>query len=439
MTRTIFRNTLLVGISVLFLCMVLFFGLQYTEARKDTYAALQQEAEYAEKGLQLGGIRYLEMLDDQNRISWIDADGTVLYDSHFPEEVSNQKEETEVQEAIENGSGQGIRKSEFTGVTNMYYALLMDDGSILRLSRPLASLTDTLLSVSPVLWVLVIVLLISSVLAFRAANKIVRPINEIDLEHPDVDAYPEIRPLLDKIQEQKMTIQEEAAQREHLRREFSANVSHELKTPLTSISGFAELMSQGIVSQDKIQEFSTDIYKESQRLMSLIDDIIALSKLDEEAVGPVQEDIDLYDLTAEVIHHLSYAADQKKVALEIEGEHIHISGVYRLLYEMIYNLCDNAIKYNYSGGTATASIHETEEAVCLTVSDTGIGIPPEHQKRVFERFYRVDKSHSREIGGTGLGLSIVKHGAQYHHAQVEIDSKPGEGTTITLLFPKETL
>ena len=233
-----------------------------------------------------------------------------------------------------------------------------------------------------------------------------------------------------------MTIQEEVAQRESLRREFSANVSHELKTPLTSISGFAELIAEGVAEGDKAKEFSKDIYKESQRLLALIEDIIKLSKLDEEGLSPALEEVDLYDVASEVINTLRPAAEKQKVYLHLTGGSAKVSGNFQLLSEMVYNLCDNAIKYNHTGGSVTIDISAQDGQPKLSVADTGIGIPKEHQDRVFERFYRVDKSHSKEIGGTGLGLSIVKHGAQYHGAQVKMESEPGIGTTITLEFPE---
>lgn len=435
MIKTIFRNTFLVGITVLVLCALLFFGVQYTQTKDETYDALRQEAAYAEQGLMLNGTDYLDQLDDVNRITWIDAEGNVLYDSQFPLPIANQKEFKEVQEAIEDGSGQGIRKSLDSGESTMYYAVKCSDGTILCLSRPMSAVRYALVAVSPVLWILVIVVIISGVLSYRAARQIVKPINEIDLDRPDMNAYPEINPLIEKIQEQKLTIQEEAAGREEMRREFTANVSHELKTPLTSISGFAELMAQGAVSQDKVQEFSADIYKESQRLMALIDDIMKLSQLDEEEGLPQMEEVDLYEIAQDVADSLHPVAEKAEVNLSITGEPANIRGVYRLLHEMVYNLCDNAIKYNYPGGRVDVSVESSVREVVLTVADTGIGIPAEHQKRVFERFYRVDKSHSKEIGGTGLGLSIVKHAAQYHGANVELESEEGAGTTVRLRFP----
>ena len=226
----------------------------------------------------------------------------------------------------------------------------------------------------------------------------------------------------------------EREQRERLRREFSANVSHELKTPLTSISGFAELMKEGLVPPEKIPEFSGDIYKESLRLIGLVNDIIQLSRLDENSTQFQRAPVDLYDLCAQSIERLSTVAARQSVTLALTGEHAEIEGVEQLLKEMIYNLLDNAIKYNVPGGSVTASVRKSAGRTILSVADTGIGIPYAHQPRVFERFYRVDKSHSKEVGGTGLGLSIVRHAAQYHGARLELKSQPGKGTTITVTF-----
>ncbi|MBO7364966.1 MAG: two-component sensor histidine kinase [Lachnospiraceae bacterium] len=435
MIRTIFRNTFLVGLSVLLLCGVLFFGMRYTQIQDETAVALRQEAVYAEQGVMMNGAAYLETLENTGRITWTDADGNVLYDSGSAQPAANQGGFAEIRAAMTDGEGQSVRKDGEGGESVLYYARKCEDGTILRLGRSQRAVQDALLAVSPVLWMLVLVILISGVLSFRAAKQIVKPINDLDLDSPYSNTYPELAPLIGKIQEQKLTIQEEVAQRETLRREFSANVSHELKTPLTSISGFAELMAEGVVEGSKVQEFSRDIYKESQRLMTLIDDIIKLSRLDEEAIGPEREQVDLYELSGEVLDSLKPAAEKQDVTLRLTGAPATVSGVYRLLNEMVYNLCDNAVKYNRPGGSVTVDVSGGEDEVRLSVADTGIGIPYEHQKRVFERFYRVDKSHSKEIGGTGLGLSIVKHGAQFHGAAVELSSEPGSGTTVTLRFP----
>ena len=437
MIKTIFRNIFLVGLLVLVICAVVFFGLQYTQTVDETFAALKQETSYAITGLGFSGTEFLDALDDTNRITWIDRDGSVIFDSEYRSSVPNQRSCAEVSAAFQTGEGQATRRSDSSGHQTMYYAKQLEDGSVLRLSRPVRAVWYALVTVSPVLWVLVLVLLISGVLAFRAAKQIVTPINDLDLENHSTNPYPELSPLLDKIEEQKLLIQEEASLREEMRREFSANVSHELKTPLTSISGFAELMAQGTVSADKVTEFSGDIYRESLRLIALIDDIIKLSRLDEESDLPPREQIDIRQLASDVADHLRPVADKNNISLEVKGEPVYISGVYQLLYEMVYNMCDNSVKYNYPGGKVLIQVDRAGDRAKLTVSDTGIGIPKEHQKRVFERFYRVDKSHSREIGGTGLGLSIVKHGALYHNADIDMESESGKGTRITLTFPTD--
>ena len=229
----------------------------------------------------------------------------------------------------------------------------------------------------------------------------------------------------------------EREQAEQMRREFTANVSHELKTPLTSISGMAEIMKDGLVKQEDVRGFAADIYQESQRLIRLVEDILHLSRLDEGGSGLERQEIDLLDLARAVEDRLQSTAKQHQVELELTGDHAAVQGLPSVVEEMVYNLCDNAIKYNRPGGEASVRVEDGADAVTVTVSDTGIGIPPEDRERVFERFYRVDKSHSKAIGGTGLGLSIVKHGAALHNAQVELDSAPGKGTTVRLRFPKE--
>ena len=439
MTRTVFRSCFLMGVIVLLLCVLLFFGLQYRQVMDETYAALQQEAVYAEHGLMISGQPYLETLDKVNRITWITAEGDVIYDSVFSQPIANQLHCREVSAALETGEGQGIRKSESSGEETMYYALVCEDGSILRLSRPLSAVRYAFVAVSPVLWVLVLVLLISGLLAFQTAKQIVKPINALKLDQLDSAPYPELTPLISHIREQKQTILEQAGEQEQLRREFSANVSHELKTPLTSISGFAELMAKGDVPADRVKEFSSDIYRESRRMITLVDDIIRLSRLDEGGTGLPGEPVDLYALSSEILDELRSVAEKDGIRLTLEGEPVEVTGVRQLLGEAVYNLCDNAIKYNTSGGSVTVRIEQPDAdgRTALSVRDTGIGIPAEHQKRVFERFYRVDKSHSRAIGGTGLGLSIVKHVALFHNAELSMDSTPGKGTTITMRFPPE--
>ena len=271
----------------------------------------------------------------------------------------------------------------------------------------------------------------------------VRFLHDFDPQHPEkLKTYGELTPLLRRLQTQSETIrvQKEALahqqeDRETLRREFSANVSHELKTPLTSISGFAELLKTGTVPPETVAEFAEDIYNEAQRMITLVEDIMHLSRLDENSTPMERTEVDLHALAARVIERLESSARKVDVTISLEGSRVTVHGVELLLDEIIFNLADNAIKYNRPGGKVTISTLRKNGRVCLTVQDTGIGIPEEHRARVFERFYRVDKSHSKEVGGTGLGLSIVKHAAAYHDASVSLDSTEGEGTTVILLFP----
>ena len=435
MRKKVFSYLFLLGVLVLLLCAGLFFALQYTQTLDEAYAALKGEAVYAASGLKLGGTSYLESLDSINHITWIAADGSVLYDSEFQDLSSSQRDYAEVRSALETGEGQGIRSSASAGVSTMYYAFLCEDGTVLRLSRPLSAVRYALLAVSPILWVLLLVLLFSGVMAFRLSDRILRPVNTLNIDNPDPEnTYPELSPLVNRIRDQTAAIQDEISRRESLRKEFSANVSHELKTPLTSISGFAELMRDGLVPEDKVREFSGDIYRESQRMIALVDDIMRLSHLDEEKGFPDPEPIDLYDTAEDILSRLESLAAAREIELRLRGDHAVIHGVAPVIDEMIYNLVDNAIKYNRDHGSVTVRIRRDGENVILSVSDTGIGIPPGEQGRVFERFYRVDKSHSKQIGGTGLGLSIVKHGAQLHNAEIRLQSEPGSGTIVTLLF-----
>lgn len=428
----------MLGTLVLFLCSALFFGLQYRASLDETYEALKGEAKYAASGLKTGGISYLESLEDINRITWIAADGSVLYDSDYPDIQKNQGEYAEVKEAFMTGEGQGIRRSDSGGSNMLYYAFLCEDGTVLRLSRILSRVRTAFNAVSPVLWVFILVFLISGIVSFRMANQILKPVNELVLDHlEDSQSYPELSPLIDKLQEQKFTIREQTESREQLRREFSANVSDELKTPLTSISGIAELIRDENCSSEKAKEYAGDIQKESKRMIALVEDIMKLSRLDEEEEAPKEwERVDLYEVAEEVKEGLKNQAEEKKIDISIEGSHETIKGIGHLLNEMIFNLCDNAIKYNHEGGNVFIRIGRNKDRSWISVTDDGIGIPESEQDRVFERFYRVDKSHSKQIGGTGLGLSIVKHGAQIHGAEVTMKSAPGDGTSITLIFPE---
>ncbi|MCR5277856.1 MAG: two-component sensor histidine kinase [Lachnospiraceae bacterium] len=411
MTKTIFRNTFFVGILVLALCGFLFFGIQYRQSIDETREAMGQEAGYLEKGISFGGIDFLKSVEGSNRITLTDASGKVLYDSE--------------ENVPYPGKGKCVEVE-----------LTLKNGKVLKLSRPMSAVRDAFILVSPVLWVLVLVVLISGVLAFHTAKQIVEPINNLDFDNPDANPYQELTPMLDKIAEQKLTIQEETTQREEMRREFSANVSRELKTPLTSISGYAGLLARGEVAADKVPDFAKDICKETENMIALVDDIMKISRLDEEDSLPKKEEVDLKNLSTDVAEAIRPVAAKNNITVQVTGEGGVINGDFSILYEMVYNLCDNAVKYNFPGGSVTIDVTPSDSNIKLSVKDTGIGIPKEHQKRVFERFYRVDKSHSTDIGGTGLGLSIVKHGALFHEAEVSLESEEGVGTTITLSFPR---
>ena len=549
MTAKIFKNAFFIGFIILLACMLLFFFIMYSNYQSQAFDLLQMEAEHISEGMEIcGGEEYLSKVQSDGRITWIASDGSVLYDSMAdPAAMGNHLQRPEVAEAFETGSGRSDRYSSTILEKNNYYALLLKDGTVLRVSGKQTSMAAMgLMLVQPSLWIVVLVLVLCGLLAMRLARQIVKPINAINPDNPSATpTYPELQPLITRLQEQNRTIRTqlgelstrqlefsaitenmregflivddacnilssnrsalhllgidsakkpenlhqaecsgrllelvdaalsgqrgdtelqldggtwqlfanpvitgskvtgailifldvtEREQREVLRREFSANVSHELKTPLTSITGFAELMKEGMVPKEKMQEFSGDIYRESRRLIDLVDDILQRSRLDEGTADFTKTPVDLYVLAGSVIESLTPVAQKQSVTLHLSGQHAVVNGVEQLLQEMVYNLCDNAVKYNVPDGSVTVSVWQNGPTVTLSVVDTGIGIPYADQSRVFERFYRVDKSHSKEVGGTGLGLSIVKHAAQYHGATLELNSEPGKGTAIAVNF-----
>ena len=336
-------------------------------------------------------------------------------------------------------SNVSTRYSSTMDEKSINYALLLSDGSVLRISGTQFSVWALLKSMSQmIIIVLAIAVILSCLLAYRLSKKIVRPLNEIDFEYPEntegLEDYEEIKPLLNKLHSQNRMIQNEMEEREKMRREFTANVSHELKTPLTSISGFAEIMRDGLVKEEDISRFSGKIYSESQRLIHLVEDIIKLSELDDQELAYEQKKVELSRLVDEVVYTLTPEASKRDIRIATDIEPVELTGIPQILMEMIYNLCDNAVKYNRQGGTVLISLHREGDMAFLRVRDTGIGIAQEEQARVFERFYRVDKSHSKEVGGTGLGLAIVKHAAALHNAKIDLKSKVGEGTEITVEF-----
>lgn len=541
MTGKIIRSLFSLAMLVLVIGAALFSGILYGYYEKQSFASLAQEAEQLQQTMEYVSPEQMRSTD---RITLISPDGTVLYDSVArADAMENHLSREEVAQALREGTGKSSHYSSTVLKKNLYYALRLEDGNILRLSREQSSLGAMLLNMAwPIAATVAGLLLLAAGLSVRLARQITQPINAISPDDPQ-DVYPELQPLTQRLRQQRETIRNqmdelsrrmrefsamtenmsegfllidlrghvltenhsasmllptdadniakcsqrelcqaaqqaltgqrcerllqqgertlsviaspvlesgqvtgavvltldvtEREQREKLRREFSANVSHELKTPLTSISGFAELMSQGLVPPDKVREFSLDIQKECTRLTNLVEDIIDLSRLEEGGGDMTWEDIDLYMLCDDVLQSMEPVAKRQAVTLRLAGESLQVRGVYQVLREMVYNLCDNAIKYNRSGGSVTVTVARSAGRASVAVADTGIGIPYEDQSRVFERFYRVDKSHSRAIGGTGLGLSIAKHAAALHGAEIKLQSQPEDGTVITVLFPGE--
>lgn len=551
MTKKIFKSIMTVCTVVLILGLAFVMGILYRYFGKQISTELEKEAFYAAQGVESSGMEYLEKLDGKNsRITLIDQDGSVLYDSQAEaSSMENHKDREEVKEAAETGKGKAVRMSETLSEKTIYYALRLEDGKILRISSTQYSVLALVYQlIVPVLWILLLMIVLSGLFASRLSKKVVEPVNKLDLEHPEEnEVYEEVAPLLSRMYKQNREIKNqidtarrqqeefsiitenmqeglvvidrytmilsgnasvwklfhvngpkngesvyvlnrseefqsiidkalggknneavlkvdgsdihvvanpvmreeqvegavlllvnvtEKLEREKLRREFSANVSHELKTPLTSISGFAEIIQDGYVKEEDVRAFAGRIYKEAQRLITLVEDVIRISQLDEGEVPYEWTETDLYQTAKNVFGTLSEAAKKQDVHLYIEGDRVQLHTVPNILEEVLFNLCDNAIKYNKPGGNVCICLTENEESVCISVKDNGVGIPKEDQSRVFERFYRVDKSHSKEIGGTGLGLSIVKHGVSFLGGEVELESTPGQGTEITVSFPK---
>ena len=552
MTKKIFKSIMTVCTVVLILGLAFVMGILYRYFGKQISTELEKEAFYAAQGVESSGMEYLEKLDGKNsRITLIDQDGSVLYDSQAEaSSMENHKDREEVKEAAETGKGKAVRTSETLSEKTIYYALRLEDGKILRVSSTQYSVLALVYQlIVPVLWILLLMIVLSGLFASRLSKKVVEPVNKLDLEHPEEnEVYEEVAPLLSRMYKQNREIKNqidtarrqqeefsiitenmqeglvvidrytmilsgnasvwklfhvngpkngesvyvlnrseefqsiidkaldgkhneavlkvdgsdihvvanpvmreeqvegavlllvnvtEKLEREKLRREFSANVSHELKTPLTSISGFAEIIQDGYVKEEDVRAFAGRIYKEAQRLITLVEDVIRISQLDEGEVPYEWTETDLYQTAKNVFGTLSEAAKKQDVHLYIEGDRVQLHTVPNILEEVLFNLCDNAIKYNKPGGNVCICLTENEESVCISVKDNGVGIPKEDQSRVFERFYRVDKSHSKEIGGTGLGLSIVKHGVSFLGGEVELESTPEQGTEITVSFPKE--
>lgn len=561
MTKKIFTGIITVALVIMICCAGLIMGVMYDYLGTQIYLDLENEARLVAAGMELDQETFLSDMETAQelsmRVTLIDFDGVVLYDSHADENImENHLEREEIQEALVKGEGRAVRESETMASETRYYAMKLENGTILRVSTDHYSQLGLILDTFGMIIVIVAVLFaLAMAISHNITKHIVQPINDIDLNNPDIkESYEELSPLLHRINQQNIKINrqmenlrrrqeefniitenmseglviigkdrevltynrsalqilgaeknarsayigdhsgenvlllnrsepfrrsvEEALQGTHshqymviggetyeilaspvmsknkingavliimdvterevgerLRREFTSNVSHELKTPLTSIYGVSDMLASGLVKPEDVGRFAGTIKEESSRLISLIDDIMQLSRLDENSVKKEKEDVDLYLVAQDVLGRLKRKADQAGVSLQMEGSTTVVCGIDYIIDEIVYNLCENAIKYNRPGGKVTVFAGTELGTAVLRVTDTGIGIPKEDLDRVFERFYRVDKSHNRQIPGTGLGLSIVKHGVAYHNGSLSLESSEGVGTTITVKLP----
>ena len=556
MSKKIFRSILAVAAAVLLANLVIILGCLYRYFGDVQANQLKDELRLAAYAVEENGLAYLEKLTGHDsrytwmpeyRLTWIAADGTVLFDTNeSAKDMANHGDRLEVQEALSAGESSSVRYSDTWARRTLYYARALDDGTVLRISiRQATAPALALAMLWPILLIGIFAALLSSALASRMAKRIVQPLNALNLDHPlENDAYEELYPLLRRIQQQRGQINAQvqelrtradefeqiigsmneglivldqkgtiicinpAAQRlfgtdrscvrkdfltvdrshemsqailtalengrsetrterngrkiqfdisriesdsavigtvllafdvteqafaERARREFTANVSHELKTPLQSIMGSAELLENGLVRPEDVPQFTGTIRKESARLVALVDDIIHLSQLDE-GIAPERTMVDLLETAEDAVSVLRNYAWERGIHISVTGDHVQVDGVRSFLHEMIYNLCEHAIKYNVDEGSVEITVSIGKQGPEVTVKDTGIGIPPEYQSRVFERFFRVDKSRSKASGGTGLGLSIAKHIAQYHNAKIMLKSEMGVGTAVTVTF-----
>lgn len=374
-------------------------------------------------------------IDDDLRITLIGTDGEVLYESLLnKDEMDNHNERPEIIEAREKGEGEAVRYSATSGTHTFYYAERLQNGNVLRIGRDSVSVNRIMVNTLVIVLVIALgILFVCMGISHYLTKKLVEPIEKLATNIMLVDennVYEEIRPFVNTIKEQHINIINNA----QLRQEFTANVSHELKTPLTAISGYAELIGNGMTGKEDTIRFSNEIHSNANRLLSLINDIIKLSELDEADHQMEMEKIDLYKLAENCVQMMQVTAEKQGIRLTLQGESAMTMANKGLMDEVFYNLCSNAIRYNKPGGSVTVTVGTKDERPFLSVADTGIGIPKECQERVFERFYRVDKSRSKSTGGTGLGLAIVKHIVAQHNAAIHLDSELDKGTTIEIVF-----
>ena len=445
MNKKIFNAIWIVAIVVFLASLIFIMGVSYSYFSGVQAKQLKIETELASQGVVMSGMEYLNGLDTKDyRVTWISSDGTVLYDNAAnTNEMENHLEREEIKEALDEGYGESVRYSSTLSDKQLYSAKLLPDGSVLRLSIVQMAVWTLLFGFAqPICFVILIAFVLSFILASRLTKRILEPINNIDPDDPtkhiNEEEYKEIAPLLKRIHiqnEQLKRDQKEIEKAALIRQEFTANVSHELKTPLHAISGYAELLENEMVKEEDIKPFAGKIRVESNRMTKLVEDIIDLTKLDNGGIEMKWEDCDLFRIAENAIDSLEVAASALDVKVSIDGTEAPVRAIPQLLYSIVYNLCDNAIKYNHSGGSVEVNIQQSTYNTTLRVKDTGIGIPEESQERIFERFYRVDKSRSKEVGGTGLGLSIVKHAVMILNGKIDVNSESGCGTEFIVTIP----
>lgn len=443
MTKRIFASigtvAILVFLASLILILTVLHGYYFNVQKEQ----MKLQTSLVAEGVELSGVEYLKQLaPEEHRITWISADGKVLYDTAEDETgMENHMDREEVKEAFESGYGESSRMSSTMTQRLFYSAKKLNDGTVIRVSDARYSIWLLLFGIlQPLLLVSVFAILISLLLAHRLSKRIVEPINQLDLDHPmETTEYPEIFPLQKRLAKQQEQIARDKEKLENaslIRRDFTANVSHELKTPIQTISGYAELMQNGMVEAEDLPRVADRIYSESRRMSQLVEDILELSHLESGLEAPAREAVDVYTVAQNAVESLAIQAEQKGVTLELTGEQTEIIGVPEQIYTIIYNLCDNAIRYNRPGGSVSVRVGSEDVNAVIEVADTGIGIPKEDYDRIFERFYQVDKSHSRKVGGTGLGLSIVKHAVVTHGGSIRVESVENAGSTFTVTLPK---
>ncbi len=437
MKRKINKMLVLIATLAIFVTMLLITLVYYDLFRRQIMDDLHSYATLLKQYSRIEDIQHIsgKLEEEELRITLIEADGQVEFDNKAElEHMENHGQRPEILDALANGEGRAVRNSETLSQDTFYYAVRLQDGSVLRVAKDAGSIYSIFGRALPSLFVIFVLLIaFCLVMAHFLTGKLIMPIEQLAEnldENNDMTEYEELIPFINMIREQHQDIIKSVK----IRQEFTANVSHELKTPLTSISGYAELIETGMASEADIVRFAHGIHSSAKRLLTLINDIIRLSELDGTEEELVLEKLNLYDLASTCVEMLTMNAEKHNVTIGIQGTDCYINGNKQMIEELLFNLCDNAIRYNNAEGHVAVEVYAKEGHSFLIVKDTGIGISKEHQERIFERFYRVDKSRSKSTGGTGLGLAIVKHIIAKHDAKLELDSELGKGTTIKIVF-----